>query len=88
MKKDTEVIDSGVYLPEVVDVDYLGNYSLRLYFDDGKEGEVDLSEWVKRDINKTLIDKNEFVQFGLEHGTLVWSNNLDISPEYLYSQIN
>ena len=83
--KNNDIIDSGVFLPEVVDVDYLGEHKLFLRFQDGKEGKIDLSDLVKEGIFSKLQDRKQFIQFGLEHGTLVWSNQLDISPEYLYS---
>ena len=84
-KHNKDIFSTGVFLPRVVDVDYLGEHKLFLRFQDGKEGKIDLSDWVKEGIFSKLQDRRQFVQFGLEHGTLVWSNQLDISPEYLYN---
>jgi len=83
-----DIVSTGNPLPRVVDVDYLGGHTLFLRFQDGKEGQVDLSEWVKRDMFSRLQDPRQFIQFGLEHGTLVWADKLDISPEYLYRHVH
>ncbi|MEI7669238.1 MAG: hypothetical protein WCJ33_04065 [Pseudomonadota bacterium] len=79
-----EILDSGVYLPEVIDVDYLGNHLLNLIFDDGKAGKIDLSEWVKTHYDGKLQDEYEFIQFGLENGTLVWKNNIPLMFQKLF----
>ena len=73
-----------------MDADYLGNHRLRLRFNDGLEGDIDLAEHMKKGVFKPLMDPHKFTQFGLMYGTLVWKPNgreLDIAPEYLYQQI-
>lgn len=86
--KNFDIVSTGISLTKVIDVDYLGNHQLNLTFNDGKEGKVDLSDWVKTHYDGKLEDEYEFIQFGLERGTLVWKNNIDISPEYLYEQVH
>jgi hypothetical protein len=88
MIQDDDIVDTEKNLLKVVDVEYLGGHRLFVRFDDGKQGNVDLSSLVKEGIFSELQDSNQFAQFGLERGTLVWSNRLDISPEYLYRQIH
>ena len=75
---------------EVVDADYLGAHRLRLRFNDGLEGEIDLADHMKKGVFQPLLDTHKFMQFGLIYGTLVWKpegKELDIAPEYLYQQV-
>ncbi len=72
---------------KVEDVEYLGGLKLRLAFNDGAVGEFDFTELTKKGVFRELADPYKFIQFGLQHGTLVWSEYLDISPEYLRSNI-
>lgn len=75
---------------EVVNADYLGGHKLRLTFNDGLAGNIDLSDFVKDGVFKPLKDPKKFTQFGLIYGTIVWKPNgseLDIAPEYLYQRV-
>ena len=74
-------------LREVMSADYLGGHKLRILFDDGKEGEFDFATLLDKPFYSKLKDKKEFIQYGLEYGTLVWANGTDISPEILYENI-
>jgi hypothetical protein len=56
---------------------------------DGRIGEVDLKETITGDhrpIFNQLKDINLFKNFKVEFDTLIWPNELDIAPEYLYFQ--
>ena len=58
---------------------------MHLEFDDGLEGEVDLSSYLgKGPIFAPLAELSYFKQFTLEGGTLAWPNGADIDPERLY----
>lgn len=75
---------------EIIDADYLGEHKLRLKFNDGLNGEIDLADFVKEGVFKPLQDTKKFTQFGLIYGTIVWKPDgmeLDIAPEYLYQQV-
>ena len=72
---------------QVKNVEYLGNYKLKVVFNDGKEGIIDLSDiFSKGKVFKQLKDKKEFskVKLDKELGTIVWPNGVDLAPEYLY----
>ncbi len=88
MKRDMDIVDSGHEVCHVIDVEYLGGHRLHLWFNDGADGEIDLSPLTERGVFQALKDTKAFTQFGLEHGTLVWSDKLDIAPEYLREHIN
>ena len=74
-------------LPHVNAVEVVGDHRLRLTFDDGAEGEVDLSDWEWRGIFEPLADPAYFRQVALdtELGTIVWPNGVDFAPETLHS---
>ena len=68
---------------KIQDVDYLGELKLRLTFSNG-----DVKIFNGNDLSGSVYDniknENSFIHFGLEHGTIVWENDIDASPEYLY----
>ena len=73
-------------LVHVVDVQCLGGHRLRLRFDDGSSGEVDLSQESWTGIFAPLAEAKYFekVQLDEELGTIVWPNGADIAPETLH----
>lgn len=75
---------------KIIDADYLGGHKLRLTFNDGLKGTIDLSDFVTEGVFTPLQDPNKFIQFGLIYGTIVWKpdrEELDIAPEYLYWRV-
>jgi hypothetical protein len=70
----------------VTDANYVDGYRIELTFSDGRKGCVDLGEYL-RDTKilpfKQLLDLAVFKAFKVER-TLVWTDGLDIAPEYLY----
>lgn len=63
-------------------------FSLEVTFSDGVKGEVDFSELIRTDSDFSVLDTHEkFIQFGLEYGTLVWSNDLDIATEWIRNHL-
>ncbi len=85
---EPELVDSGVDIPEGIDVEYLGNHKLHLLFSDGTQGDIDLAPAIERiPPLHVLRDPNRFIQFGLVGGTLVWSDELDMAPDWLYEEM-
>jgi hypothetical protein len=73
----------------IIKAKYIEEYKIRLEFNDGRIGEVDLKETVTGDhrpIFNQLKDLGIFKKFKVEYDTLTWPNELDIAPEYLYFQ--
>lgn len=68
---------------------YVGGYQIRLRFNDGAEGIVDLSDCLDGEVFKSLKDIENFKAFRVDPDieTVVWSNGADMSPEYLYNKM-
>ena len=77
-------------LYDIVEVKVLKNYTLFLRFENGVEGNVDVSNIIPFEgIFSKLEDLDYFatVIVNKDLGTIVWDNGADLSPEYLYSII-
>gem|GEM_PF-284129 len=70
----------------VIDASYLGDYKIRVRFEDEKEREIDLSKHLDGPIFEPLKDLNFFKQFTVNHDidTITWPNGADFSPDFLY----
>ncbi len=71
---------------EVVKAEYLDAYCIEVWFNDGAQKKVDLSDVImKYPVFKPLKDIELFKQFTVTD-TLEWNEGeIDIAPEYLYS---
>jgi len=73
-------------IPHAVACEYLGGHRLRLRFDDGAEGEVDLAQQLRWEaIFAPLRDPLSFarVQVVPDAGTIEWPNGADVDPVVL-----
>jgi hypothetical protein len=73
----------------VTSVEVVGDHRLRLTFEDGAGGEVDLSTFEWRGVFDPLADPAYFalVELDGELGTIVWPNGADLAPETLYDWV-
>lgn len=69
----------------VVRAEYVADHRVRLWFNDGVEGEVDLADVLTGPIFAPLRSVDYFRAFRLEGNTLAWENGADFAPEYLHS---
>ena len=76
-------------LVHVTAVEVVGDHRLRLRFEDGADGEVDLSDWEWRGVFEPLADPDYFrlVELDQELGTIVWPNGADVAPETLHNWV-
>lgn len=76
------------YLPAVVGVAVIGAYRLRLLFDGGTAGDVDLSSMEWKGVFEPLRDPAYFakVKVDAEAASVVWPNGTDPAPETLYEE--
>lgn len=70
----------------IKDVSYLRSYRLKLKFEDGKYRIVNLKSHLKGKIFKPLNNITYFkrVRVNDDIDTIVWPNNADFSPDFLY----
>lgn len=71
----------------VKSVSYAGDYRLRIRFDDGRTKLVDLAPYLDGPVFEPLKDVTYFRRFQVNKDidTVVWPNNADFSPDFLYS---
>ena len=77
-------------LKDIVAVQPLEGYRLRLRFEDGAEGELDMAEMLSFEgVFAPLRERAAFaaVRVDPELGTIVWPNGADVDPCVLYSKI-
>ncbi len=68
----------------VTAVEYLGDYKLKLQFNNGAEGIVDLESELYGGVFEPLRDKCLFKEVFLTSRTIEWPNGADFAPEFLY----
>jgi len=69
---------------EVRNAEYLGDYRIRLAFNNGESKIVDLSDKLQGKVFEPLKDKIFFKSFSVKFNTIEWDNGADFAPEYLY----
>lgn len=74
----------------LVDAVYRGDYRVFVRFNDGKESEIDLENYIKSKNEETVfaplkeLEVFQTVHFDSDLDTIVWANGADIAPERLY----
>jgi len=75
-------------LPRVVNVVALPNYRLRIEFDDGVAGEIEILPRLSGPVFAPLHDEKLFRQVGIdEFGAVCWPNGPDLAPDAMYTRI-
>lgn len=77
-------------LKDIVDVQPLDGYRLHLRFEDGAEGDVDVTDLVPFEgVFAPLRDRAAFTAVRVDPnlGTVVWPNGADLDPAVLYSKV-
>lgn len=77
-------------LLDVIDARYVRDFTVWIKFEDGAEGEVDLSAELYGPVFEPLRDVEYFKQFRVdpELGTISWPNGADLAPEFLYEKVH
>lgn len=72
--------------PKLESAEHLSGYSLRLRFEDGRVGVLDLEDQLWGEMFLPLRDIEQFKDFRIDKrlSTIVWSNGADLAPEFLY----
>lgn len=76
-------------LTHVTAVRYVNGHTLWLRFNDGSEGELDLTSELYGEMFEPLRDPEYFRTFRLhpELRTVVWPNGADFAPEFLRASL-
>ena len=76
-------------LHRIVELDARPEYRLWLRFEDGVEGEVDLSDLVGQGVFRAWTDPAVFraVTIDAESGTVTWPQGVDLAPDALYQDL-
>jgi hypothetical protein len=76
-------------IPRITEARYVSGRTIWLRFNDGAEGEVDLSAEIHGEIFEPLRDLEYFRKFEVsrELGTVVWPNGADFAPEFLRASV-
>ena len=74
---------------KIIEAEYIGDYTIRLRFSDGTEGEVNLENELEGEIFQPLKNAEYFRKFTLnpELHTITWQNGADFAPEFLYEKV-
>lgn len=73
---------------DITGVEVIGEYQLRLAFQDGTVGDVDFRARDWRGVFEPLRDPAYFARVAVdpEAGTIAWPNGVDLAPEPLYAE--
>jgi len=81
---------SALELHDVVEVQARPGFRVWVRFDDGVEGEADLSHIAGRGVFKRWLDHPaEFSRVKVDpaSGTIVWPGGLDVAPDRFYQEV-
>ena len=73
----------------VKEAKYLHGYTIWVRFNNGIQGEIDLSDELEGEVFGPLKDLEMFKSFKIDPAlqTVVWENGADFAPEFLYENI-
>lgn len=83
-KDDIVYADDPTPLIKVKTVYAYDDYSLILNFSNGEVKKFNANNLIKSGVFAKLSDINLFKQVHVDYGTVVWNEDLDICPNYLY----
>ncbi len=70
--------------PDIIKVEALDDYILRVTFADGVIKEKILTGLLSHGVFQRLKNMDFFKKAHADHGAVVWDDNLDCAPEYFY----
>lgn len=75
--------------PQLTNAEYVGDYRIKVFFEDGIEGVINLEKELWGEVFEPLKDISQFQEFVFdsELRTIVWpSTGADLAPEFLYEK--
>ena len=76
-------------MPQLINAEYIGDYRIKVTFEDGKKGVINMENELWGEVFEPLKDLAQFQEFEFnpELGTIVWpSTGADLAPEFLYEK--
>lgn len=70
--------------PDIVAVKILANHSLEAVFATGERRRFDLTPYLTAPAFAALTDPARFAKAYVQHGTIAWDDETDLSPDTLY----
>ena len=75
-------------MPRLMEVRARPGYGLWLRYEDGSEGEVDLSHLAGKGVFRAWNDTGVFESVGLEpHGAVAWGDSIELCMDALYLRL-
>jgi len=71
----------------VTDAKYEGGFKIKLVFNNGISGIVDLQNKLEGEIFEPLENQEYFKKISTKSWTIEWENGADFAPEYLYELV-
>jgi hypothetical protein len=74
---------------EVVDANYVEGFKIRVRFNTGETGVVDLEDALWGPVFEPLREPGAFKRFAVSDvlHTICWDNDADLAPEFIYQKI-
>ncbi len=73
--------------PSVISVIALNDYMLRVKFDNGQQGVLDMNPFLTFGVFKKIRDLEHFKQVKVSFDTIEWSTGADLDPEFVYEKV-
>jgi Protein of unknown function (DUF2442) len=70
--------------PDVIEVKPLPDYCLEAMFENGERRWFDMTPLLSYPAFSALTEQNLFMKAYVAYGTVVWSDEIDLSPDTLY----
>lgn len=75
-------------IASVKEVEPLENFQLRVQFEDGVSGVIDVSERLHGPVFEPLKDPDVFSKVDVdEFGAICWPNGADLAPDAIYEEL-
>jgi hypothetical protein len=75
-------------MPEIIHVIALSGFRLRVEFDDGTIGEIEMADRLFGPVFEPLRDPHEFAKVYVdEFGAITWPCGADLAPDAVYRRI-
>ena len=70
--------------PDVIKVKVLSDYCLVAEFETGEQRWFDMKPYLEYPAFSALKESGLFMKASVEHGVIIWNDEIDLSPDTLY----